>query len=150
MSTGMAQDDAEVESLQHKQQLLSSEKLDISQKLSQLQQEMEHDIMQFQQTDAELQHRNKEQVGRLAALDKVLNLYKSCLGLELVPGEEELLLKFTQIDPQDHEKPFCFAVKVLEDESYEGMSLPAAVSRAVVWCGVVLYVHCDYITNIAF
>lgn len=52
MSTGMAQDDAEVESLQHKQQLLSSEKLDISQKLSQLQQEMEHDIMQFQQTDA--------------------------------------------------------------------------------------------------
>lgn len=46
----MAQDDAELESLQHKQKLLFSEKLDTSQKLANEEsRKWKHDIMQFQQ-----------------------------------------------------------------------------------------------------
>jgi hypothetical protein len=38
---------------------------------------------------AELQQTRAEQSTRLGALDKVLRLYQSVLGLELVPGDGE-------------------------------------------------------------
>ncbi|KAI8465650.1 MAG: chromosome segregation protein Spc25-domain-containing protein [Monoraphidium minutum] len=114
----MSRDTAERDSLRGVAESLVGERTSLQRRLLQIRSELEAETREAEALDKELQQAKGEQSSRLGALDKVLRLYQSVLGLELVPGDDELNLVFTLIDPRDAARRFVFAVKVLEDNTY--------------------------------
>ncbi|GBF93798.1 hypothetical protein Rsub_06130 [Raphidocelis subcapitata] len=115
----MSRDVAERDALRSMSESLGGEKAALQRRLWQLRAELEAETAGAQAAEQELQRERSTQDNRLGALDKVLRLYASVLGLELVPGDEELNLIFRLIDPRDPARAFKFAVRVLEDNTYE-------------------------------
>lgn len=114
----MSQDCTERDTLRGLADSLVGERATLQRRLLQMRAELEAETKTAQNLEQELQQARSEQSNRLGALDKVLRLYQSVLGLELVPGDDELNLVFTLVDPRAPDRAFTFAVKVLEDSTY--------------------------------
>lgn len=85
----MERDLAERDALKGVSDSLAAEKAALHKRLAALRADLEADTAAADAADAELQRERAVQGGRLGALDKVLRLYRTVLGLELVPGEGE-------------------------------------------------------------
>ncbi|KIZ06006.1 hypothetical protein MNEG_1947 [Monoraphidium neglectum] len=114
----MSRDCAERDTLRGVADSLVGERTSLQRRLLQIRSELESETKDAEALEQELQQTRAEQSTRLGALDKVLRLYQSVLGLELVPGDDELHLVFTLVDPRDPARRFAFGVKVLEDNTY--------------------------------
>uniref|UniRef100_A0A383WD28 Kinetochore protein SPC25 n=1 Tax=Tetradesmus obliquus TaxID=3088 RepID=A0A383WD28_TETOB len=113
----MAQDTEHEQELQERADALVAEQQLLQKRLMQLQQELDSEADAVQQLAAEVAGKEAEHSHTVSHLEQLHNAYQQCLGLRLISGESELYLEFTQIDPQQPERSFGFAVTVVGDDN---------------------------------
>lgn len=114
----MTQDREHEQALQVTADSLMTEQHALQKRLQQLtlEYQSEADTVQQLQTDVDATRADLDL--RLAKLDELHNAYQNALGLKLQSEDGQLFLEFTQISAEQPEKPYGFAVQVLEDEEY--------------------------------
>ncbi|MEW5300072.1 MAG: hypothetical protein WDW36_003029 [Sanguina aurantia] len=116
---GIDTEHAEADTLNSNERDAKDQSTALRKQLDQLRRELA--VAQEQQDHRMADHALEEGLRqkRMQALRTAVSVYSTRLGLEFKQGPEELELVFTQIDTHDPERQFCFAVRILPDNSYQ-------------------------------
>lgn len=127
----LASESGEVAALQQELAAIEEEQGRLPALVAELAAALESEAEAFTRQEAALSNQESLKERKLGALHQALGWYSTRLGLEFQHGEEDgdqLRVVLTQVDPQDHARPFQFAVRVSGDNSYEVESCEPAVA----------------------
>ncbi|KAL6759531.1 hypothetical protein V8C86DRAFT_2574226 [Haematococcus lacustris] len=109
----------EVSALQDTSTALRQQKDQVYAEVVALQDTLQAQEQQDRQKEAEAASQDSVHRKKLAALQRVLHMYSSRLGLTFKQGADELQLVMTQVQASQPARPFIVAVRVLPDNSYQ-------------------------------
>lgn len=90
--------------------------------LAEVQEALETETRDAERHSRQLETKRGTREKTLSGVNRALKMYEERLGLEFHHngGSEELAIVFTHIDAKDATRPFHIAIKVLENDRYEG------------------------------
>ncbi|KAJ9514281.1 hypothetical protein QJQ45_012209 [Haematococcus lacustris] len=116
---GLETEAQEVSALQDTSTALRQQKDQVYAVVVALQDTLQAQEQQYSQKEAEAASQDSVHRKKLAALQRVLHMYSSRLGLTFKQGADELQLVMTQVQASQPARPFIVAVRVLPDNSYQ-------------------------------
>jgi Tfp pilus assembly protein PilN len=138
-ATGLATEDAEVEALEHDIELIRREQSALPARLLEVKAVLDAETAAAATRTAAAQHQEQHKQRKLDALREALDCYKDRLALAFEHSDDDgecLNVVLTQVDPRNGDRPFFFAIQVLDGDLYNVQTcepsvpnLPALVSQ---------------------